>query len=259
VILLDADDILLETAVERHLKQFGNPAVVKSCGYMEIIDNDGNRSGDLLPASLGSSGNYLGINLKYGPNTYHSSFTSGNAWSRSFLEQVMPLPENDLIGPDGYLTAVEWLFGNVAFIHDVIALYRFHGNNKGPMNFRFDTEYMKNRLDRWDYRNWYAETWAKELGHTIDRKHFWQQRNWRLILMSYTLFLLDRTRNRPSLWALAASPLHRHGGKTLRSLSVSIILILIWLLPTRQAIRLAEHLLTSRHYGCVRASLKEHA
>jgi glycosyltransferase involved in cell wall biosynthesis len=70
VILLDADDILMPSAVERHLERFQDPDVVKSCGYMEIIDIDGNRSGELLPASLGRSGDYLYINLENSPNLY---------------------------------------------------------------------------------------------------------------------------------------------------------------------------------------------
>jgi len=251
VILLDADDRLMNTAAARHVEHFRDPDVVKSCGYMEITDIDGNRSGDLLPASLGRSGDYLEISLRNGPNTYQSSFTSGNAWSRSFLEKIMPLPEGDLIGPDGYLTAVEWLFGRIAFIHDVIGLYRFHGNNKGPMNFRFDANYMNNRLQRWECRTQYAEMWASRLGYKVRQKEFYKQRNWRLSLMSYTLGLLGENDKPPSFWALAFSPFQRHGGLPWKSISVSFLLSLIRILPRKQALGLAHYLLTSRLYRCV--------
>lgn len=254
VILLDADDILTPSAVARQVEHFQDPDVVKSCGFMEIIDADGNRSGDLLPSSLGSSGDYLEINLQNGPNIYQSSFTSCNAWSRSFLEKIMPLPENDLLGSDGYLTAIEWLFGRIAFIHEAIALYRFHGDNKGPMNFSFDTAYMKKRVRRWDYRNQFAEMRAGKLGYRINRGQFWKQRNWRLNLMSYTLGLLGENDNTPSLWTLASSPFQRHSGTPWKSASVALLMSLVWLLPGKQAIGLARYLLTSRLYGTVKLS-----
>jgi glycosyltransferase involved in cell wall biosynthesis len=147
IVLLDADDALLQNAASLHVEHLRDGAV-KSCGYTEVIDVDGRPTGSWIPRLLRESGDYLSETLKNGLDAYQTSFTSGHAWSRKFLEKVFPLPENDLIGADGYLTVIDRMFGRLEFIHQPVAQYRLHTDNKGPVSFRFDVAHLKNRVRR---------------------------------------------------------------------------------------------------------------
>ncbi len=151
VMFLDADDVLLPTAASLHARHLADGAV-KSCGYMDVVDARGRSIGRRVPRQMPLSGHYLRPTLCRGLDTVQTSFTSGHAWSRNFLELVLPLPEDDTIGPDGYLTAIDRLFGRLEFIHAPVVLYRRHDRNKGPSRFRFETNYMKDRLARKRHR-----------------------------------------------------------------------------------------------------------
>jgi Glycosyl transferase family 2 len=57
--------------------------------------------------------------------------TSGNAWSRRFLERVLPMPEQKFpINSDGYLVTLAWIYGVVRAVKEPLALYRGHGRNQ---------------------------------------------------------------------------------------------------------------------------------
>jgi hypothetical protein len=57
--------------------------------------------------------------------------TSGNAWSRSFLERVLPIPENEYrIWADVYLLELAPLFGVFERVAEPQGLYRLHGANR---------------------------------------------------------------------------------------------------------------------------------
>jgi glycosyltransferase involved in cell wall biosynthesis len=61
---------------------------------------------------------------------YTYSPTSGNAWSRDFLERVMPLPEQGFVCTDGYLSLCAPYFGEVISIDPPsLGRYRVHGAN----------------------------------------------------------------------------------------------------------------------------------
>ena len=244
VVFLDADDALLNNAIELHVARMKNPGVVKCSGYMEVIDTHGKPRGGFVPPKLGTAGDYRDATLKKGLDIYRQSHTSGLIWSRAFLEKVLPLPENDLIGADGYLTSIDMLFGHMESVHEPVVRYRVHGKNKGPSNFRFSVAYMKNRIQRRNHRVRFAETWIDKLGYHYDKKEFRKLRDWKLGLMSYTLGLMGEPEGTPpSLAELVASPFHRHNHKFLPSVKVSFLLTLLGILPRNTAIRMARHML----------------
>ncbi|MEE9494519.1 MAG: glycosyltransferase [Gammaproteobacteria bacterium] len=248
VIFLDADDLLYESAVALHVENLTNPAVIKSTGYQDIVDSAGQLTGRLMPGVLGKSGNYRDITLSKGLDIYRPSFTSGNAWSRKFLQQVMPIPDQDpidnMVGPDGYLTAVDVLFGDVASIHQSIGQYRIHGSNCGPVNFCFSARYMQKRLLCRQTRIRYAEKFAQQLGLQIPDKPFYQLYDWKLNLMQQSLVLMGESTRSAPLWPFVHSPFIRRQGNTIKATMTSMAFLLVRILPAPISLKLANYLLS---------------
>ena len=245
VIFLDADDILLENAAEDHVQYLKHPEVAKSCGYMEVIDSDGNLTGDRIPRKLRPGGDYRDAALNSGLGVFQPSFTSGNAWARWFLEKVLPIPENDIIGADGYLTSVDLLFGKIETVSRPVVQYRLHGKNKGPLYFSFDKAHMKKLLQKRDYRLSFSEGWIKKLGYQEDEKEFRKIRNWKLALMGYILGRMGEPYEAaPSGIELAALPYQGPNIRFWNAFPVSLGLGLIHILPKKQSINLARYMLT---------------
>ncbi|MCP4000912.1 MAG: glycosyltransferase [Gammaproteobacteria bacterium] len=247
VILLDADDYLLPNAAELHVRCMQKPDVVKSCGYLDVIDTDGHLLGRRLPDRFGKSGNYLEATLNYGLDIYGLSFTSGHAWSRSFLEQVLPLPEMDLIGPDGYLTAIDRLFGSIEFIPAPVGCYRRHGKNKGPMTQQFTRAFLQERIKSKDLRIEFAIAWAMKLGYPVDEKKLGKIRDWRIFLMRHLLSLMERRKSPIGFTELVFAPFQRFNASRYGSVLLAGGLLLIRFLPRELALPVSRRMLLRHH------------
>lgn len=243
IIFLDSDDVLLPDAAAQHVTAMNDPAVVKSCGLMQVIDQDGADTGTVMPRSLPDSGDYRLNTLRKGIDNFRVSFTSGQAWSRSFLQQVMPLPREEATSVDGYLTAIDRLFGPLAFIHEPVVRYRCHDANKGPIRFRFERDFLRQRLSSKRARIQIAEQWARKLGYQFDNREFRRIRDWRITLMQHSLYLMGDTNERLSAAEFISSPLRNAGSSRLKALLTSTSLALVWLLPTDMALSLAQSML----------------
>ena len=249
IIFLDADDILLPDAAALHAAELTVSGTTKSCGYMTPINEEGATWSKRIPNHLPKSGNYRDVTIKYGLDTFHTSFTSAHAWSRAFLERVMPLPEQGPIGLDGYLTAIDRLFGRIAFVQETVVQYRLHTRNKGPIRYRFDMAYMKNRLARKAYRQNYAELWIRQLGYTMDPVEFRTIRDWRLGLMQHVLWLNDQIPQTLPLREFITTPFRNKHRNILRSMGIAASLMAVRLLPKAQALRLSDRLLENSILG----------
>lgn len=252
VLLLDADDVLYPHAARLHAERLRGRAV-KSCGYMEVMDAEGRPLGPWIPRRLPESGDYLAETLKNGVDSYLTSFTSGHAWARSFLERVLPLPENESIGPDGYLTAVDRLFGPIEFIHEPVCRYRVHTDNKGPVGFRFDAAHLRARVRRKQRRMEYAEHWLDELGYRVDPRRFRRIRDWRISLMMHALSVLDPSEPPVPAAELLASPFRTRPLRIWASARASACLFLLLFLPKRPALSFAQRILERTRVGQVTA------
>ncbi len=130
VILLDADDVLLPS-VAIEVMAVWRPHVARVQYGMIYVDQELRPLGRVWPIyterhtpesvsrSMRRTGDYL------------SSPTSGNAWSRGFLNAVSPLPTRDQ-GPfwiDMYLQKLAPSFGDVVSLRSALCLYRRHGAN----------------------------------------------------------------------------------------------------------------------------------
>src|SRR5713226_179808 len=93
VLFLDSDDSLLPTAVERAVALLDDPGVAKAHWALWVVDEDGKKTGKLRPRRALAEGDLRSRVFRDGPLDYNSPPTSGNAWARKFLEQVLPMPE----------------------------------------------------------------------------------------------------------------------------------------------------------------------
>lgn len=131
VIFLDADDVLLPHAVERAVAALAELGVVKAHWPLWEIDASGRRNGRLQPEGVLGDGNLRDKAIADGPLPGIAPPTSGNAWTRVFLTQVFPIPEQEFpINTDGYLVTLAWIYGEVRTLAEPLSLYRVHGGNR---------------------------------------------------------------------------------------------------------------------------------
>lgn len=127
VLFLDADDLLLPSAI-REVVSSWIPGAIKVQYCLKIIDRDGRYSGATFP----------NFPKRYGPAELRREFlrtgnylwpmTSGNAYARTFLEKLLPLPVD--MFQDGAINTVAPLFGDIATIARPLGCYRIHGSNQ---------------------------------------------------------------------------------------------------------------------------------
>jgi glycosyltransferase involved in cell wall biosynthesis len=133
VVFLDADDVLCPSAVETAIEIFEDSDVVKVQWPLSVIDKDGALTGRTMPAAADAlpDGDLLDEVVRTGPANHVWPPTSGNAWSRSYLDQVLPMPEEAFrLGADNYLFELAPLFGIIRTVHAPQSCYRLHGENK---------------------------------------------------------------------------------------------------------------------------------
>jgi hypothetical protein len=111
------------------------PGIVKVHWPMWRIDARGRRTGKQWPAAGALvNGDLRDLVIRDGPEVHaappKSAPTSGNAWARSFLEKVLPIPEAPFRwGADMYLLYMAPVFGTIAAVQEPLGLYRIHGAN----------------------------------------------------------------------------------------------------------------------------------
>lgn len=133
IIFLDADDYLAPEAAEKTVQVF-SAKVAKVHWPLRKVDKDSKLTGDIIPTGKLAEGNLRDQLIQYGPSKSggppHSPPTSGNAWSRNFLEKVLPMPEEPFsFGADDFLFTLAPLFGEIKSIPQPLGYYRVHGTN----------------------------------------------------------------------------------------------------------------------------------
>ena len=128
VLFLDADDLLLEDAVANAVTAM-DEGVSKVHWPLWEIDQRGERTGGIVDPEL-PDGDFREVVRQLGPgveDTWPNAATSGNAWSRQFLDRVLPMPEV-LTGTDIYLSGLAGALGRFVTLEPQ-SLYRVHGSN----------------------------------------------------------------------------------------------------------------------------------
>ncbi len=238
---LDADDGLLPDAAGRAAAALAGGAV-QWLAPLALVDAAGQPLGRTFPARPLPSGDLLARVLAFGPWAYPVTPTSGNFWSRAFLEQVLPMPaERFRLGADEYLSALAPLYGPLVADQRPAGRYRTHGANA----------YWRDRLSLADAAEdcrcfervaaLLAEH-AERLGLSA-RPERWRRRDWRQQLRLWLLHRGDPAAPPPGrLLAAALTDQTRPGRKAL----LLPALAMLPLLPAAAARRLGLSLLARR-------------
>jgi glycosyltransferase involved in cell wall biosynthesis len=131
VIFLDADDVLLPTAAEvAEAALHDAPDASKAHWQMQAMLEDGTLTGNLHPPSPLQQGSHLKEIIAEGPWMCANPPTSGNAWSRAFLNRIFPIPEREhRICADAYMLALAPCLGRFVRIDAPQSCYRLHTAN----------------------------------------------------------------------------------------------------------------------------------
>jgi predicted O-linked N-acetylglucosamine transferase (SPINDLY family)/LPS sulfotransferase NodH len=132
VLFLDADDMLYPEALET-LALLHAPAFPLVYFGLETVDATGQSQGLHLPSMSAPDGDTRPSLLRSA--RFHGDYgfapTSGNLFRRSFLDHVMPMPEDGWeICADAYLVRAAALHGPVRALRRVLGAYRVHGGNQ---------------------------------------------------------------------------------------------------------------------------------
>jgi len=131
LIFLDADDVLLPRAVEIAVGFFRDRRIVKVHWPLIEIDQDGRPTGRMLPRRPLPQGDLRDAVIADGPMSGDGPPTSGNAWSRGFLESALPMPEPRVgYHADSYLHTLAALRGVIGKAPEPLTLYRAHSANE---------------------------------------------------------------------------------------------------------------------------------
>jgi glycosyltransferase involved in cell wall biosynthesis len=185
LIFLDSDDVLLPSVLENIVDIFADSGVAKVHWPLQVIDESGKRGERIVPSSPLDEGDLLDAVVSEGPGGYVWPPTTGNAWARSFISRVFPIPEHDYkVCPDLYLSAMAPLYGLVRKIGEPQGLWRIHGQNASwcqPLDervcyqaqlwercFQSLEAHGKEKGIRIDPRGLRATSWWHKINRTID-------------------------------------------------------------------------------------------
>ena len=244
VIFLDADDYLLPGAVHSHVEAHRESGVVGSQAYLTVL-NDSRLSAGTMPQKRAAEGDLRELILARGPGAYVCSPTSGNAWARSFLEQVLPLPE-ELKGvpQDALLMDTAPLFGKTVTLKARAAVYRMHQDSASAAFVGMTLENMQKILVHYEKRSIRLAEVAATLGHRTSPP-VWKASNWRILTLEYLSRRLSPGFPAPQSPQHFGSAFKIRGTFWKRLLLASVILG-IRVAPTKVALRIASRIIELR-------------
>jgi hypothetical protein len=177
VLFLDADDVLLGGAAAHILAALEDPAAAKVHWSMPIIGPDGERTGEIQDPEL-AEGDLRRHFFEEGPlsdATMPNPPSSGNAYPRWFLDEVLPIPESVYFrAPDEYLFGLAPGYGTIVRI-DPQSLYRVHGANASLLR-PFERKLSFQRR-HWETVARVGSEAARRNGFAADEQA-WERRAW---------------------------------------------------------------------------------
>jgi len=178
VLFLDADDVLLPDGVANVVAAFGDRSISNVHWAMWVIDAQGKRTGGKRPAEPPAEGDFCEQLVQTGPSNLPCAPTSGNAWSRSFLDRIMPIPEHVnyyRTCADEYLYSLAPAFGRLRTIAEPQSCYRIHGRN--IYSSRSLLEQLNLELNGYDDQCAALMATLKRNGIAVDI-HQWKKFSW---------------------------------------------------------------------------------
>jgi hypothetical protein len=141
------------------------------------IDEGGARTAQLRPEAHLQRGNFLGRTVSLGPRSSPNPPTSGNAWSREALVEMLPMPESEYkISADAYLVALAPLYGDIERLLEPQSLWRRHGENRFNSSTRTIEQRLTEELWRYDHIAQSLAGRLAERGIGVDPS-LWKARN----------------------------------------------------------------------------------
>lgn len=239
VIFLDADDTLRPEAARHALAATAPSSVVSVQWYLDIVDGDGRATGARTPSGH-TRDDLRDRTLRRGPGSRLCPPASGLAWSRDFLERVMPIPETVRdAGAEPFLTDVAPLYGEVVSLSLSLSSYRVH---QGSMGSQISTLTPKS-LDR--VLRAHSERRRALARHADVDPELWLRRNWRLLAVTTLLARLRGTGRQFSVCVLLRAAAQAEASAA-RRLVVAVFLIFLRLGPPRLVARVATRALHPR-------------
>jgi glycosyltransferase involved in cell wall biosynthesis len=164
VLFLDSDD-LLDPSLVRRLMQVWRPGISKVQFQMKVIDAAGRATGAVLPQFHVVPTPAQVRRWATRAAAYPTPPGSGNAYSRSFLQQIFPLDGEDRAA-DSYCLAAAPFLGDVITIAEPLVAYRVHGRNDGALS-KLDRPRFARELQRSHARFRYSQAAAKSAGIAV--------------------------------------------------------------------------------------------
>lgn len=131
VCFLDADDYYHPEKIAKVVAAFQrHPQWVQISHGRTSIDRQGKAVGTGYHRH--SQGDVSGLLLQWGK--YAWSITSGLAYRRQVLMQILPIPTKRKEAADAYITAAVPFYGEVGSIDEPLMFYRMHGSNLQAYN-----------------------------------------------------------------------------------------------------------------------------
>ena len=169
VMFLDADDLLLPNAVEEVVRAW-RPGTAKAQFVLAHVDADGRSLGGVVPYSPAQmpEGDIRALILDAGG--YVGVPTSGNAFARSVLDRLLPLPEPIWRqAADTSLEIIAPFSGDVVSIQKTLGCYRIHESNHGMLTGDLDARKLRVKIIIDLQREWALREFARESGFTVPR------------------------------------------------------------------------------------------
>jgi len=179
ILFLDSDDVLLPEALEHACQSFSDSTVVKTHWTLEEIDAYGTPQNKRLNKFPLATGDLTKDLIQHGPSKSggppYGSPTSGNAWSRNLLEQIMPIPEKLYkSSPDQYLNVLAPVYGELRSIEKTLGYYRMHGNNYSARPVQ---QYASEYIDRYEHSRAFLKQHLQKRGIKVNASK-WQRNSW---------------------------------------------------------------------------------
>jgi|HubBroStandDraft_6_1064221.scaffolds.fasta_scaffold54474_3 glycosyltransferase involved in cell wall biosynthesis len=169
VMFLDADDLLVPNAVEEIVRAW-HPGTAKAQFVLAHIDADGRALGGVVPYSPAQmpDGDIRAATLDAGG--YVGVPTSGNAFARSVLDRLLPLPEPIWRqAADTSLEIIAPFSGDIVSIGKILGCYRIHESNHGMLAGDLDARKLRVKIIIDLQREWALREFARESGFTVPR------------------------------------------------------------------------------------------